>query len=75
MSKFKAAGLAAGIVCTSIAAFEVSAADGGNKTPIPDFTYIDRPWARVSLDFLPPASGLGPVTYDKVHPQYATGVN
>jgi hypothetical protein len=44
------------------------AADTQNGPAIPNFTSLDRPWARNSLDFFPPKSGPGPVTYDKAHP-------
>jgi hypothetical protein len=75
MRKLTARGLAGGILCTSIVAWQAFAAGRESGTSIPDFTSIDRPWARASLDFFPPPSGLGPVTYDKAHPQYDTGVN
>ena len=48
------------------------AANSESGTPIPNFTSLDRPWARNSLDFFPPPSGLGPVTYDKAHPVMQT---
>lgn len=75
MRKLTAAGLAAGMFCTSIAAWQAFSANKESGTSIPDFASIDRPWARVSLDFLPLPSGLGPVTYDKAHPQMVRAVN
>ena len=57
---------AAALVSTS-----TIAADLESQNPIPDFSSLDRPWARNSLDFFPPQSGLGPVAYDKAHPVMA----
>jgi hypothetical protein len=73
MRRLKLVGLAAGILCTEAMVWQAFAADSGTR--IPNFTSIDRPWARVSLDFLPPPSGLGPVTYDKAHPVMVRAVN
>ncbi len=44
------------------------AAEPQDGPVIPNFSSLDRPWARNGLDFFPPKSGLGPVTYDKAHP-------
>lgn len=55
--------LTAGLLCAT-----ASVAADTQSGPIPNFTSLDRPWARNGLDFFPPKSGLGPVTYDKAHP-------
>jgi hypothetical protein len=75
MRKWTQTCLAVGILCTSILTWQAYAAVRESEATTPDFTSIDRPWARASLDFFPPSSGLGPVTYDKAHPQFDTGVN
>ena len=64
--------LVAAFLCTGAATWNAIAATSESGTPIPNFTSLDRPWARNSLDFFPPQSGLGPVTYDKAHPVMAT---
>jgi hypothetical protein len=73
MHKLPATVLVLGILCTGTVAWQASAADG--ETAIPNFMSLDRPWARNSLDFFPPISGLGPVTYDHAHPQYEDATN
>src|SRR6476646_4776013 len=60
--------LTVALISTPAASWHAIAAANGSGTPIPDFTSLDQPWARNSLDFFPPQSGLGPVTYDKAHP-------
>jgi hypothetical protein len=41
----------------------------GEQSSVPNFTSIDRPWvASEGGEYLPPASGIGPVTYDHAHP-------
>lgn len=64
--------LAGAFLSASSATWHAIAATGESGTPIPNFTSLDRPSARNSLDFFPPPSGLGPVTYDKAHPVMAT---
>src|SRR5579872_4746500 len=61
--RFILPGFAIGLLCVS-----TSFATAQSGTAVPNFTSLDRPWARNSLDFFPPKSGLGPVTYDKAHP-------
>ena len=43
---------------------------------MPNFSSIDRPWVAIEAqEFLPPASGIGPVTYDHAHPIMVTNPN
>jgi hypothetical protein len=53
---------ACGATADSYAASEV-------KPAIPNFSSIDQPWVAIEAqEYLPPASGVGPVTYDHAHP-------
>jgi hypothetical protein len=41
----------------------------GEQSNAPNFSSIDRPWvASEGGEYLLPASGIGPVTYDHAHP-------
>jgi hypothetical protein len=41
----------------------------GEQSTVPNFSSIDRPWvSTVGGDYLPPESGIGPVTLDRAHP-------
>jgi hypothetical protein len=40
----------------------------GNETRIPQLESLTAGWAKIADDFQPPASGPGPVTYEKDHP-------
>jgi hypothetical protein len=71
--RLSAAGLGAGILGASLPAWP--AVGAGSSPGIANFMSLDRPWARNSLDFFPPESGLGPVTYDHVHPQFEDATN
>jgi hypothetical protein len=73
MTKVAAAAIATAIFCSGLAAWQAVAADSAGA--IPNFMSLDRPWARNGLDFFPPKSGLGPVTYDHVHPQFEDATN
>ena len=69
MRKFSVTRLAVGVLCTGIAGWQAFAADDKRGAAIPDLTSIDRPWIAIEgQDYLPPASGIGPVTYDHAHP-------
>jgi hypothetical protein len=69
MRKLSVARLAVGVLCTGIVGWQAFAADDKRGTPIPDLTSIDRPWVVIEgQDYLPPASSIGPVTYDHAHP-------
>ena len=61
-------GLFAGLLCTC-------SATAYAQDAIPNFSSIDSPWATISGDFLPPPSGLGPITYDKAHPVMRRNAN
>jgi hypothetical protein len=58
--------IAAALVALSLPLAPANAAD--EKTGIPQLESPAVGWSKVSDDFLPPASGPGPVTYDKAHP-------
>ena len=68
-------GLAAGLLCVCGIAADGYAA-GEQKSSAPGFSSIDRPWVAIEAqEFLPPASGIGPVTYDHAHPIMVTSPN
>src|SRR3954462_4766090 len=58
--------IAAVLVASSLPLALASATD--EKGAIPQFELAGVGWSKVSDDFLPPASGPGPVTYDKARP-------
>jgi len=60
-----------GIVCAASAA-QVFAAP---QAPVPNFSSAEFPWISPNAEFIPPTSGLGPVTYDKAHPVIGRGLN
>jgi hypothetical protein len=65
MSDARLIGLTAGLLCACGVTADGYAA-GETKT---NFSSIDRPWVAIGAqEFLPPASGIGPVTYDHAHP-------
>ena len=51
---------------TALLASAASAAPQAEK--IPDFGGSDVSWVKIGDDFIPPASGPAPVTYDRAHP-------
>lgn len=67
MCKFDRMVLAISIVMSAVAS-RAFAADPVEQTAIPNFSMADFGWLKVSTSFLPPASGPGPVTFDKAHP-------
>lgn len=68
MSDWRLIGLAAGLL--SICGISADGyAAGETKPAVPNFSSIDRPWVAIEAqEYLPPASGIGPVTYDHAHP-------
>jgi hypothetical protein len=54
------------LVASSLPLAPAYAAD--TKTGIPQLESSAVGWSKISDDFQPPASGPGPVTYDKAHP-------
>jgi hypothetical protein len=42
---------------------------------VPNFSVLDSPWLPMGPEYQPPASGLGPVTYDHAHPVMARNAN
>ena len=42
---------------------------------IPNFSSVDFPWQPLGPEYAPPASGIGPVTYDHAHPIMARNPN
>jgi hypothetical protein len=58
--------IAAGLVASSLPLVPAHAAD--EKSGIPQFESSAVGWSKISDDFQPPASGPGPVIYDKAHP-------
>jgi hypothetical protein len=58
--------LSAVLVASSLPLAPAFAAD--EKAGIPQLESSTVGWSKVADDFQPPASGPGPVTYDKAHP-------
>ncbi|HYK78748.1 MAG TPA: hypothetical protein VEU95_03930, partial [Micropepsaceae bacterium] len=68
MSDWRLIGLTAGLLSICGISAEGYAA-GEAKPTVPDFSSIDRPWVAIEAqEYLPPASGIGPITYDHAHP-------
>jgi hypothetical protein len=68
MSDMRLIGLAAGLLCVCGMSADGYAA-GEVKPAAPNFSSIDRPWVAIEAqEYLPPASGIGPITYDHAHP-------
>src|SRR6266853_2865519 len=65
MAKLVPAGVLAAILCATIMPGAQGAA--GDEA-IPDLSSADLAWVKVGDDFIPPASGPRPVTFDKAHP-------
>ncbi len=75
MSDSRLITLATGLLCACAVTADGYAA-GEGKSPNPNFSSIDRPWVAIEgQEFQPPASGIGPVTYDHAHPIMATNPN
>jgi hypothetical protein len=55
-----------GAVCAIV--LLLSGAAPAATDAIPDFAGADISWVKIGDDFIPPASGPGPVTFDKAHP-------
>ncbi len=75
MSNSPSIRLLAGLLCVCAATAQGFAADQVARGPVPNFSSADFPWVPMSGEFLPPPAGLGPVTYDKAHPQVVRGLN
>ena len=75
MSDGRLIGLAACLLCADGTTADVYAA-GEIKPAVPNFSSIDRPWVAVEAqEYLPPTSGIGPVTYDHAHSILARSPN
>ena len=61
--------LAALVVALSVTG--AVAASAGHDAAIPDLSHSDTGWFPVGDDFIPPASGPGPVVSDPAHPYYS----
>src|SRR5258706_14411957 len=68
MSDRRLIGLAAGLLSLcGMTADGYAAAEV--KPAVANFSSIDRPWVAIEAqEYLPPQSGIGPVTYDHAHP-------
>src|SRR5258708_10677671 len=65
MAKLVPAGVLAVILCATI----MPGAEGAaGDEAIPALSSADLAWVKVGDDFIPPASGPRPVTFDKAHP-------
>jgi hypothetical protein len=75
MSDRRLIGLAAGLL--SICGITADGYAAGEVKPaVPNFSSIDRPWVAIEAqEYLPPASGIGPVTYDHAHPIMVSNPN
>jgi hypothetical protein len=67
--------LLAGLACLCGVTAQGFAADQVDQGPLPNFSSAEFPWVPMSDDFLPPAAGPGPITYDKAHPQMVRALN
>jgi hypothetical protein len=67
MSKLLSIPLFAGLVCACAATAPSFAADPA-QNPVANVSSAEFPWIPTNGEFLPPAGGLGPITYDKAHP-------
>ncbi len=67
MSKLLSISLFAGLVCACAATAPGFAADPV-QGPVANLASAEFPWIPTNGQFFPPASGLGPITYDKAHP-------
>jgi len=72
MSSLRVLGYGSGVL---VACAVIAGSQAAGAGAIPDFTSIDSPWVAMSQDYLPPESGLGPITYDKAHPVMERTVN
>jgi hypothetical protein len=63
MSNLRAFGLFVGLLCTCAAT--VAAFAAAQTAQVPNFSSGDFPWVTKNGDYLPPSSGLGPLTVDK----------
>ena len=75
MSDRRLIGLAAGLL--SICGITADGYAAGEVKPaVPNFSSIDRPWVAIEAqEYLPPTSGIGPVTYDHAHPIMVSNPN
>src|SRR5262245_30959774 len=62
MSGMRWVGLAGGLLCAFITPADAYAAE--TRGAVPNFSSGDFPWVPLSPEYVPPASGPGPVTYD-----------
>jgi hypothetical protein len=67
-------GLAAALLYGCITGADGYAA-GQTPSPVPNFSTMDFPWLPLGPEYAPPASGLGPITYDHAHPIMARNAN
>jgi hypothetical protein len=74
MSNRRLVGLAAGLLCACAAIVDAYGADEP-KGAVPNFSTPDFPWLPLGPEYAPPASGLGPITYDHAHPIMARNAN
>lgn len=73
MSDSRFVGLTAGLLCACAVT-----ADGyaTGESSIPNLTSLDRPWVAIEgQEYMPPPTGIGPITYDHAHPVMATAPN
>lgn len=67
------AGLAAGLLFACAVTGDGHAA---GESRVPGLTSIDRPWVAIEgQQYMPPPSGIGPITYDHAHPVMTTAPN
>jgi len=75
MFKLSSMRFAVGFVCAGAMLLPAFAADRANPDAIPNFSTFDFGWVKAGNGFLPPASGPGPMSFDKVHPVVRTAPN
>jgi hypothetical protein len=74
MSKFYLRLVASSILFASGTALPAFAADPETES-VPNFSSFEFGWVKAGTGFLPPASGPGPMTYDKAHPIMVRNLN
>jgi hypothetical protein len=64
LSNVRSFGLLAGLLCICAATAGIAAAQGA-QSAVPNFSSGDFPWVTKNGNYLPPSTGLGPLSVDK----------
>ena len=63
-----AAGFGLSLLCAAPGLWPALGAPAPKNVPIPDLAAANLAWTKVADDFQAPASGPGPVSFEKAHP-------